>query len=339
MQVLLIRYSSLGDVVLTSAVPSAIRRVVPDAAITVLTKRSLVPIAEHFDTDVTVIGVRDNRALGESIRQLRSQRFDVVIDLHASIRSMIVSHALYATQRARVEKETRRRRRMVKDKHGLDSPLSVVSNFCHAAHSLFPDLTECDPKLRLTAGEHATAKRLREQLPHALGIGWGARWPTKTVPTSLWEAVLTELRQGSITSVRLFGLAGHQQDMQIFASEVATQRSDIRVEIHAGLPYADLLVYLYSCAAYLGSDSGVMHMAAALGVPTVAVFGPTHPSLGFAPVGEHTRTIHSGIWCSPCHKHGSAPCFRERRFCFEELDPKTVATAIHDMASLNRNTT
>ncbi|MBD3299120.1 MAG: hypothetical protein GF341_10730 [candidate division Zixibacteria bacterium] len=339
MRVLLIRYSSLGDVVLTSAVPRAIRRVSPDAAITVLTKQSLVPIVEHFDTDVSVVGVTDDRALGESIRQLRSQKFDAIIDLHASIRSVIVSHALYAKQRERIAKETRRRRRMVKDKHGLDHPLSVVSNYCNASCRVFTDLTECEPKLRLNAGEHAAAKRLHEQHPHALGIGWGARWPTKTVPASLWKAVLAELDLEDIKSVRLFGLADHRQAMQTFAHEVAGEHPDIRFEIHAGLSYADVMVHLYSCAAYLGSDSGVMHLAAALGVPTVAVFGPTHPSLGFAPVGEHTRTIHSGIWCSPCHKHGSAPCFRERRFCFEDLDPTTIANAIHDLTSLRRNTT
>jgi ADP-heptose:LPS heptosyltransferase len=92
------------------------------------------------------------------------------------------------------------------------------------------------------------------------------------------------------------------------------------LEILINQPLRQTMIHLAACDAFIASDSGLMHLAAAVDVPTVGLFGPTHPSLGFAPSGNHTVAFHAGTWCSPCHRHGSAPCFRERRFCFDGLD-------------------
>jgi len=63
---------------------------------------------------------------------------------------------------------------------------------------------------------------------------------------------------------------------------------------------------------------------AALGVPTLGLFGPTHPVLGFAPLGEKSKALSLDLYCSPCSLHGKAPCFRSRRFCLEDLSPGRV---------------
>ncbi|GAB4320783.1 MAG: glycosyltransferase family 9 protein [Candidatus Zixiibacteriota bacterium] len=336
MRILLIRYSSLGDVVLAGAVPRAIQRAVPDADITFITKQAYQPIVEHFDARMTVIGVDPQQSLRNSHRSIAETHFHAVIDLHASLRSLRTAFTLRASKRVRVDKYTWRRRRMVKQKRGLDEPLSVVDNYLRAARRAIPDLDDDEPKLVLTPEEHARAEELRLEIPGAIGIGWGARWPTKAVPGDLWSSVLDRLKDHGVAGVRLFGMGPDKTSMADFAGHLGPL---VNRALHVDLALPDLMCHLRACSLYLGPDSGLTHMAAALGVPTVAVFGPTHPSLGFAPVGSHTRTIHSGTWCSPCHKHGAAPCFRERRFCFTEIDPDVVVAAIHDLLPDGRITT
>lgn len=338
MRILLIRYSSLGDVVLAGAVPRAIQRAIPDADMTFVTKRAYQPIAEHFDARLTVIGVDPTQSLRKSHRPIAEKHYHLVIDLHASLRSLLTVLKPRAFKRVRISKHARRRRLMVKQKRGLDDPLSVVTNYLETARRAIPELEDFEPKLVLTPPERVKAESLRHNMPPAVGIGWGARWPTKSVPGDLWLSVLPQLAERGLGCVRLFGLASDRGSMDQFSTRLQTVSPRLSCVLEVDLLPTDLMCHLRACSLYLGPDSGLTHMAAALGVPTVAVFGPTHPSLGFAPVGAHTRTIHTGVWCSPCHKHGAAPCFRERRFCFDDIDPDTILATVHDLLPNGRIT-
>jgi ADP-heptose:LPS heptosyltransferase len=82
------------------------------------------------------------------------------------------------------------------------------------------------------------------------------------------------------------------------------------------------------CAVLLCHDSGPMHLATALNVPVVALFGPTHPKLGFWPVGEENAVLTAEAACSPCSLHGTRPCSLERKICLEEISPARVTEAL-----------
>ena len=72
------------------------------------------------------------------------------------------------------------------------------------------------------------------------------------------------------------------------------------------------------------NDSGLMHVAGALGIPFVAVFGPTHPDLGFAPGYPSGGIVHAGVDCSPCSIHGQSPCRKVKRVCMDEITREMV---------------
>jgi heptosyltransferase-2 len=63
-------------------------------------------------------------------------------------------------------------------------------------------------------------------------------------------------------------------------------------------------------------------------VPVVALFGPTHPALGFSPLGEHAIIITKEHDCSPCSLHGESPCPRDRVYCMEEIGVDEVQQAV-----------
>jgi ADP-heptose:LPS heptosyltransferase len=282
-----------------------------------------------------VVAVDDDHALRESWSRLRGERFDAVIDLHGSLRSRLVSYRISARRTSRINKHDRRRREMVKAKKGLDAPLSVVENYLATLPREWKVPRNTEPRLVLSQSETEVSAQLRTELPDAVGVGIGARWATKAVPLELWQDAICKLSGTGYRSVRLFGLRDDQGTLDQLAETIATHDPRLNVIMHVGLSITDILTHLHACRAYMGSDSGLTHIAAALGVPTVSVFGPTHPALGFAPVGRHARVVHAAVWCSPCHKHGAAPCFRERRFCFDELSGADVVSAVDAVTKMD----
>jgi histidinol-phosphate phosphatase family protein len=94
---------------------------------------------------------------------------------------------------------------------------------------------------------------------------------------------------------------------------------------------SELLTVFANADLVVANDSGLMHLASAVGTPVVAVFGPTHPSLGFAPQGQFDRVADVDEYCRPCSLHGKKPCFRDKHHCFERISPDRVAAEASEM--------
>jgi ADP-heptose:LPS heptosyltransferase len=216
---------------------------------------------------------------------------------------------------------------MVKRKAGLDQPLSVTDMYRAVISPLLSDNTALEPRLFLFDQEAVEAADLRTEGTPALGIGWGARWATKVVPPRIWSSLLSALPAADIARVHIFGTGDDRSAIESFVREQTTLPPSA-IHIECDLDLRSVMIKLAVCDAFISSDSGLMHLSAALGVPTFGLFGPTHPALGFAPIGPHAQAFHAGTYCSPCHRHGAAPCFRERRHCFDELDIPRIAGAI-----------
>lgn len=328
MRILIIRFSSLGDVVLAGAAVRALVRADPDAQVVLATKTAYASLYDHYDLPMAVAAYDPRRSLREYLAQWRGVTFDRIIDLHGSLRSRYLCRRLGSRLVTRVEKQFSRRRVMVWRKRGLDRPLSTLAIFLEAVRFPGGPPLAGRPRLALSPGEEECADVLRQRWPGALGIGWGARHATKAVPSHLWTMLLPQLAEGGVSAVRIFGMESDRAGMGAFIAAQQAKMPAVDFATRCGLPLRDAMVEIAALSAFVTSDSGLMHVAAALGVPTFGLFGPTHPSLGFAPVGPNAGAFHGGTWCSPCHRHGKARCYRERRFCFDELDIGKIARTI-----------
>jgi ADP-heptose:LPS heptosyltransferase len=86
---------------------------------------------------------------------------------------------------------------------------------------------------------------------------------------------------------------------------------------------------LQNALIYLGGDTGLAHLAEAVGTPAVVVFGPTQPEVGFGPWRPESRAVCATVVCSPCSKDGR-PCYRvgQPYECFRRIEPVTVAREV-----------
>jgi heptosyltransferase-2 len=89
------------------------------------------------------------------------------------------------------------------------------------------------------------------------------------------------------------------------------------------------------CRAFVGNDSGLMHLAEAVGVPVVALFGPTVQAFGYYPSLAQSRTLERRIACRPCSRNGSTPCPRRTGECLAAISADTVANTIATLFDAN----
>jgi len=134
--------------------------------------------------------------------------------------------------------------------------------------------------------------------PHAtrVGIGAGAAYGSaKCWPPSRFAELATQLQAQWDADVILFGAAAET----VVSAAIASEMSTPPINLTGKTAIADLPALLSQCQVFIGNDSGAMHVAAAAGLPTVGIFGPTDP-FGTAPVTPRHTIVRQQPYCSPC---------------------------------------
>jgi heptosyltransferase-2 len=126
----------------------------------------------------------------------------------------------------------------------------------------------------------------------AAGASYGS---AKCWPPSRFAELANHLQAQWDADVILFGAAGETD----VSSAIASEMKRVPIDLTGKTTIADLPALLSQCHVFIGNDSGAMHVAAAVGLPTVAIFGPTDP-FGTAPVTSRHTIVREQPYCSPC---------------------------------------
>lgn len=320
MRLLVLRFSSIGDIVLTSPVLRCIRGQVKDAEIHFATKSAFADLV-RFNPHVSKVHEL-GEDLGDLIARLKAERFDAVIDLHHNLRTARIKRALgvpaHSFPKLNIEKwllVNLRIDRMPRI-HIVDRYLSIVEhlgvkNDDKGLELFMPDERE------VRIGELPST---HQQGYTALAIG--AAHATKRMPPhKLIE--LARLIEGPIV------LIGGKEDQSVaraigdaIGGRVfdATGRYDI-------LGSASLIK---QARAVIAHDSGAMHIACAFRRPVVSVWGSTVPLFGMGPYQpQHPERARSSeveaLPCRPCSKIGFEQCPKGHFRCMEKQDLRRIA--------------
>lgn len=311
--ILVIRFSSLGDLVLASAPLINLRLAFPTDHITLLTRERFAWVAGRMTGTDDVITVPDSLSSAGLLKltnELRERRFKMVIDLHGNFRAAWLRMLMNAERKVVYPKRTLERRRLVRSHkvptawpYTIDLYNSAIADaggtiLCHRPVLTAPSvLRAADPTVLIAPGaSHSPKQYLPEQFAQVARL-------------------LMEKRRCRIIWATPDAAVG-------FPDETPVDRTFLTVL--SGVPLAELAEAITRSHVVLANDSGVMHLASALGTPVLGLFGPTHPALGFAPRGQFDGVIEVDEHCRPCSLHGKKPCFREQQFCFTRILPEQV---------------
>jgi len=342
--ILIIRLSSLGDVILTTPVIAALKARFPDSELFFLTKARY---ADRLRNDPRISSLVEfdpvERHKGVSglmrlISQLRSYRFDLLIDLHANLRSFLLRHLVGSRVKLRYRKRWLRRWSMVHLKFLKAKPLRTLDSYLEPLQRLGVEASEQNPLIFVSRDDlefsnHFLLERQVGKDDIVVGVHPGAKWETKRWDTERFARVCRSLAEKPGYRIMLLGDAEEAKLVEQVGSNVPADR----IVRAVGLPLGRVMSLIRRCDCLITNDSGPMHIASALQVPVVAIFGPTHPKLGFAPVGSPSTVLCADVKCSPCSLHGEKRCSKKSRFCMDLIEPEMVMEAVENLLQQNES--
>jgi len=320
----------IGDAVMTLPALAWIRETYPRARITILAKpwvAAVYRLSPHVD-DVLIFE-RPGRHEGSAglfrlAGALRKEGFDAAILLQNAIEAAIIASLAGIPIRAGYNTDGR----------GILLTHAVVVNrevrrihqtryYLEMVRALGCRGAETRPRLKLTGemeeiGERVWRRYNLEGRPLA-GMAPGAAYgPAKRWPAARFSALADMLTETLAARVVLFGSAA---DGEVTGEVTAKARHDL-LNLAGKTNLEEAVALIARCRLFVSNDSGLMHVSAALGVPTVAVFGSTNP-VTTAPLGEKVRIVRKDIPCSPCLKKRCRGDFA----CMNLIGPEEVFAA------------
>jgi len=341
-RILIVKPSSLGDVINALPFLSSLRQRYPDRHIAWLVEEEAAELLlGHPLLDRVIVSGRRRwsrellapprwpsamREIGALIAEVRGGRYDMIVDLQGLLKSALV--VLFAGARYRVGFANGREgsQRVLTHLIPLPSaPTHAVDRYLEAARFLgadpvsksfiFPSRPEDGVRAEALLAEAAV--KAGEPV---VALNPGARWPTKLWGEERFARLGEMLASRCGARILVIGSLSDRPAACRLAARmnpapfVAAGRTDLRVLI-ALLRRTDLLVTV---------DSGPMHLAAALGTPLVALFGPTDPRLN-GPYGSDGAVLRVPLPCSPCLKRRCQ--ISEERLCMRSISEEGVAVA------------
>ena len=336
-RILIIKPSSMGDVVHALPTLSALRKAFPSASITWLVKQQWAGLLERAEELDRVWPVEPSLSGWLSqVPRLRAANFDVVVDLQGLFRSGAIAwltgcpvrigfanaregSPFFYTQKVPVPTE---------DLHAVDRYLLVAAALVADVGHSPRDGTHANFRLRVGLADREEVAGLLGRSGVRASIPWiamnvSARWPTKRWPPEFFAAAADQIQEEKLGIVVLIGGPDERAASQAVKGMMRTVPVDLTGETTPGL----LPALLESASLLLTNDSGPLHVAAAVGTPVVALFGPTSP-LRTGPYGIGHAVLTHQVPCSPCF---SRSCHNRNHLeCLTGITSHQVLAAVRE---------
>jgi len=333
LKVLILKPSSLGDVIQALPVLRLIKAHLPDSEVYWWIDSNLAPILEG-DPDLAGIVRFERRRwamprhwpeMAHSIRWMRAQHFDWVIDLQSLARSG--AFAWLANGELLVGLDEPREgargfydmiaRRPSWFTHAVDWYLEVLPLLGVPVHRNFNWIPA-----RTAAAAAVKARWPTGGSQRCIVLQPGARWLNKRWPVEYFGDVIETLAKQY--SDIFFAVLGGGQDEQL-GKQISEKAPARCVDLTGKLSLSEMIEWIRRSTAMVTNDTGPMHVAAALGIPVTALFGPTSPNRT-GPYGQVDRVLKQELWCAPCMK---SRCTNPNALeCLKTISPTTVVDQV-----------
>jgi heptosyltransferase I len=331
-KVLILKPSSLGDIVQALPVLRLIKQHVPASTIYWWIDVNLAPLLEGDPDLAGVVHFHRRRwaapqhwaEIARSIRWMRQQAFDWVIDLQCLMRSGVFAWLANGKLTIGLDEPREGARgfydlvvqRPSRLTHAVDWYLRVLSPLGVPVNWNFQWLPE----------RRAIAQRVRQTWP-VDGAQWiviqpGARWPNKRWPAEYYAELVRQLAV-KYPAMRFAVLGG--DDERSLGEIIAGVAGPRCLDLTGKLSLPEMVEWLRLCELMVTNDTGPMHVAAALGKPVVALFGPTSP-YRTGPYRQLEHVLQLRLPCVPCLK--SRCTYAQPLECLRALPPSVAVQAV-----------
>lgn len=330
-KILILRFSSIGDIVLTTPVIRALKQQVPEAEIHYATKPQFASVlaANPYVDKIHYLGPQ----LKDLVAALRQEKFDFIVDLHHNLRSRLIRQQLQVPSQG-FDKLNRRKWLVVNLKWGRMPDLHIVDRYLGAARRLG---IENDGR-GLDYFIPAEAEVPLSVLPEAFRQGYvafaiGAQHATKRLPTDRIIALCEKINQPIILLGGKEDAAAGEQISDYFRHRLPDTDQGTTIYNACGQYSLNQSASLIKQSRFVFShDTGLMHIAAAFRKKVFSIWGNTIPEFGMYPYQtEYVVLERRGLPCRPCSKIGYRRCPQGHFKCMREIDFSQVPQLMQAM--------
>lgn len=327
-KILIIKPSSLGDIIHSLPFLDAVKTTFPKAEIHWVVAKGLEGLLENHPMVSRLWIIKKDqwknyRKIGETAAEIRglfkglkNESFDMVVDLQGLFRSGIITYATHSPIRIGFS-EAREGSPIFynyKVKGGKD--IHAVDRYLKLALAI-----GCEPEIRFPLPliiESEKVRTIKKELGAYAVIVPGARWRTKQ-----WDAERFG-KLASMLDIRTL-VVGSGSDDEIARIIEGVSKGNA-LSLAGKTDITELVSIIRSARFVVSNDSGPMHIAAAAGIPIVAIFGPTNP-IRTGPYGSRHVIVQSDIFCVPCYKK-----MCKTMMCMSDISVEKVYEAVKALA-------
>ena len=322
MKILLLRFSSIGDIVLTTPVIRCLKQQLPNSEIHILTKETFKGILElnpFIDHLITF-----SKSTDEVISILKKEKYDLVIDLHKNIRTAKLKASLFRNNisfnKINLEKwltVNTKRKGFLPDKH-------IVDRYFDAIKKLGIVNDEKGLDFFISKEDHF---ELPIEFPtNFIAFAIGAQFATKRLPVEKMISLLSAINHPVV-------LLGGKEDKETALKIISSLKNRSILNYCGELSLRQSAYVISKSKVVLTHDTGLMHIASAFKKPIVSIWGNTIPEFGmypYLPSAESKQFIAEvkELPCRPCSKIGYSTCPMKHFRCMQNQDLEKIAEEV-----------
>lgn len=347
-KILIIRLSAIGDILLATPLLRALRGRFPAARLDFVVKSQFAevlryhPAIDHLYEFNPDGGWQELRALALCLREVG---YDVIFDIHKNFRSRSLAATAKPRRILRHRKHVLRRWLLVNTKINFMANVPpIYQRYLAAAKPLNVSASPVDGRwLELFWSERVEQEAERALVAHnwqphlpLVGLAPGAGYFTKRWPPEYFAELALHLIQSGNQVVVLGGVqdAGVVQSMMKHLTAVMAQQHPGAglINLAGALSLLASAAVIKRCRLLVTNDSGLMHVAEAVGTPLIAIFGSTTRELGFFPQLAGSRVVENhNLRCRPCSHLGHQRCPLGHFRCMQDIHPEAIAVAAKEL--------
>jgi ADP-heptose:LPS heptosyltransferase len=310
---LILRFSSIGDIVLTTPVIRNLKLTYPDAEIHFLTKKKFRSILEHnpylhhlhvFEKDIN-----------ECVEALKKERFDFIIDLHNNLRSNILKLKLRRPS-AKFDKLNFKKWLLVNFKINRLPNKHIVDRYFEAAKSLNISNDQKGLDFFLPSQTFDTLEKFNLEKNHYVTIAIGAAHATKQIPENKILEIIEKIKLPIV-------LLGDKNDSDKANSIISKSNHSSIVNASGICSLFESAYLIQQSNLLITADTGLMHIASAFNKTIYSFWGNTVPEFGMSPYitnAENKIFEVKNLACRPCSKIGFDQCPKGHFDCMNKID-------------------
>ncbi|PID61122.1 MAG: hypothetical protein CR986_03190 [Ignavibacteriae bacterium] len=311
-KILIIRLSSLGDILLTTPVIRSLKKILPNASIDFLVRKEFKDVVKHNIYLNNLFILERNYKNSKLKNKINNEKYDLIIDLQNNIRTnrlISKAHKIVKYKKSHVKKFF-----LVKFKlNNFKEIKSIPELYAQAV----PNFKLDNEGLELFLPKNITAKIKYED--NVIGFCPGSKHKTK-----MWlKEYFIELGKMLAAKGYKIALFGGKDDKEICKS--ISDRIVNSIDLSNDNNLYDLAVNMKNCRTVICNDSGLMHTALSVKTPIIAIFGSTVKEFGFFPYkGKSLILENNSLNCRPCSHIGLSECPKTHFKCMKEIKPNYV---------------